>query len=714
MATWDAVRVSDIVEDIHDGRVVLPVIQRRLVWKEAKMELLFDSLLRGNSFGGIMVLQETQANEPLFAFRRFSLHGEELASALQAKLPQKTLLVIDGQQRLQAFYMGLRGGINNKQLYFNLLGCDDEFEFRFAYQETDLPAQEPDDGGTAARKLWYHVPTLFDRLQMVQSDKQVANEIAAEGGITDGVVKDAIENSVSAFFLSTFVWKAIGLSSVMVNKTQIDRERQRIVELFRRLNDGGTRLSSFDLAASRFKGFDERMESFFSDVGEFGDVGIGQDEVIKLIFLLQDSHTKEVTDIEASDAKFVIDNRERIIVALQALRTFLKNAKLYDYYQSGGRSVIPLYFVAYHIYHKMDPTAQLAHCYDNYDAKNEDFLSLKRWMYLSILNGTFSRGVGWIPYLTGIRKILNALKAYKRQVFPCQALFQIYRDHPLRFSEEIVPDRIDLWDRDVTFYLMYGCQSQAGRDIDHVHPKSKLDSAGVEPRKIHSIANLQLLDKGTNRIDKRAKTLAGWLKGDGASPLEDYLKKHLIPKEEPTWEIEGFDAFLEKRTLKIVDKVRAAIPAPVSHSPVPPPQPPLPPPPQKGTARIDRAALRDQLTSEQGEYQILQDTTTWHDVYKAHGLKANWTSRYRNKLASVGIELVADFALFIMALGLEFCYSYEWGNVFRFDKPAPDGQVIVLDTRSFGGWAWSTALNELKARGFDWKAFVVNPEQLPE
>ena len=67
MATWDAVRVSDIVQDIHDGHVVLPVIQRRLVWNEPKMELLFDSLLRGNSFGGIMVLQESQVNEPLFA-----------------------------------------------------------------------------------------------------------------------------------------------------------------------------------------------------------------------------------------------------------------------------------------------------------------------------------------------------------------------------------------------------------------------------------------------------------------------------------------------------------------------------------------------------------------------------------------------------------------------------------------------------------------------
>ena len=106
----------------------------------------------------------------------------------------------------------------------------------------------------------------------------------------------------------------------------------------------------------------------------------------------------------------------------------------------------------------------------------------------------------------------------------------------------------------------------------------------------------------------------------------------------------------------------------------------------------------------------MKDQTSWEEIYKKKGLNPTWTGRYRNELGSVGIETVADLALYIMALELEFRYSYEWGNVFRFHHPAPGGQEVKLRTKSFGGWAWSTSLSELKARGFDWEPFVVNPE----
>ena len=120
------------------------------------------------------------------------------------------------------------------------------------------------------------------------------------------------------------------------------------------------------------------------------------------------------------------------------------------------------------------------------------------------------------------------------------------------------------------------------------------------------------------------------------------------------------------------------------------------------------------LTEEQRAHSILQDDTSWYSIYKTAGLNRIWTSRYRNELASVGIETVADFALFIMVLGLRFWYAYDWGNCFLFARSTSDGQEVKLQTKSFGGWAWDTTLGELKTRGFDWEAFVVNPDELRE
>jgi uncharacterized protein with ParB-like and HNH nuclease domain len=58
MAIWKSYRIVEVIADIEDERFVLPVIQRRLVWDEEKMELLFDTLLKGDSFGVIMVIEE--------------------------------------------------------------------------------------------------------------------------------------------------------------------------------------------------------------------------------------------------------------------------------------------------------------------------------------------------------------------------------------------------------------------------------------------------------------------------------------------------------------------------------------------------------------------------------------------------------------------------------------------------------------------------------
>ena len=58
MADWSSLSVRSIINKIIDADKVLPVIQRRLVWNEDKMEMLFDSLLKGNSFGSVICIEE--------------------------------------------------------------------------------------------------------------------------------------------------------------------------------------------------------------------------------------------------------------------------------------------------------------------------------------------------------------------------------------------------------------------------------------------------------------------------------------------------------------------------------------------------------------------------------------------------------------------------------------------------------------------------------
>ncbi len=565
MATWKSFTVKDAVNHITDHRMVLPVIQRRLVWDEEQMEKLFDTLLRQDSFGGIMVIEEEKGEKPMFECRYFSVDGTNVAS-LSTMTPWSaaTQIVIDGQQRLQSFYIGLRGHLNGKQLCINL-GTDAaklEFELRFTAEPEKLPKESRDDNGAVSPKVWLTVPALYERLLSTNNDRPVARKIIADEAIADDELKERIAENVRAFFMAIFNDPTVGISKVtIISELGPARNKQRIVELFRRLNDGGTRLSSFDLMASVLKSYDWKMEGFLDEMlARYGELSIGQDELIKLIFILQDKSAKEVSDIEVADAEFAIGNRERIGAALDAMATFLRYAGLFEWFRVPGRSVIPLYCIAYHFFHKSaDPDAIRAALHQ-FDVKSGDFRAIKRWLIFSILCGVFrSRGAGWVAYKTGLHAICAVLREQKGQEFPCATLFQLYRDRLHFFTDEITEQTLGIFDQQFLFYLLYdGTRVVRQQDVDHIHPKSVLAQIGVSEDRINSLPNFQLIDMSTNRGVKNASELQDWIAGH-VTERKVYLTRHLIPQDEALWVSAEFDRFYEARQRLVIDKLHAIV-----------------------------------------------------------------------------------------------------------------------------------------------------------
>lgn len=560
MAIWKSYRISDAITEIEDEKFVLPVIQRRLVWDEEKMTLLFDTLLKGDSFGGIMVIEEEKGSKPLFNYRPFSKDGSVIPSREIKELTQQQFFVIDGQQRLQSFYIGLKGSINGKTMYFDLYSnFNSFFEFRFANKESDLPEISNEDEERVIKKhFWRPANTLLKRLKDTNDEDQVADEIIANKKLVDEIEKKHIKKNIKAFYKNIITAESLGISKVFINKTFDEiANKQRIVELFRRLNDGGTKLSPFDLVASILKGFAWEMEAFLDEIlDEYEDIGLSQDNLIKLIFLLQDNHKKEMAAIEAKDADFAVKNKDRIKATLKSLKDLLIHSNLYYYYKEGNRSFIPLFFIAYHLFHKDISNESLIKYFDNFDSGNKDFPKMKRWVYLSLLNGVFrSRGAGWIPYRTGIRKLLESIKSFKNKEFPIDELITVYKTHPLVFSDTFNEDILDKLDITFIFYILYDCkQTIRNQDIDHIMPKNILENKGFDFEKINSIKNFQLLDSGTNRGLKNGKSFKEWV-DNYVTDKNAYLERHLIPKDETIWIEDNFEDFAKKRGELLVNKI---------------------------------------------------------------------------------------------------------------------------------------------------------------
>ena len=567
MANWTHLSVKNAITKIKDGEIVLPVIQRRLVWTEDKMELLFDSLMKGNSFGSIICIEEEKDTKPLFAFRQFTADGNNVDSIEVEELGQTQWFIIDGQQRLQSLYIGIMGTFNGKRLFIDLFSdyADDEYDFKFAVKAEDLPKLNRERSDNAINIcLWYPLENLYSRLADTNDDDQVAEEIIKKYAIEDGKHIKHIEKIVRTLYRGVFNAESIGISKVSLNKSKnVVENRQRIVELFRRLNDGGTKLSSYDLVASMFKGFDYKMEQFLDTVvAENSDIGIDQDTLIKLLLILNDKPSKEMADLTAEDAEFATSNYKRIQTALMALKTFLKATSNYNWFSTTkNRSSIPLYFLVYHIFHSKTITDNLVGMFDRFDTNDVNCHNMAVWLKLSLLNKVFSRGCGWIPYRTGIKKIHTILQKKRGSVFPKEEIFDVYFNHPLHFSSKVDEKNINKFDHDYVFYLLYnGQRSIRNEDTDHVHPRSLLLAAGIDEAQINSIVNYQLIDSGTNRGVKNGKELFDWI-SNYVDPinLQGYLTRHLIPHDCALWKTAKFLDFTHKRSELLVSKINESI-----------------------------------------------------------------------------------------------------------------------------------------------------------
>ncbi|MBQ7705985.1 MAG: DUF262 domain-containing protein [Selenomonadaceae bacterium] len=559
MEDWENKTVKEVVTLIHDENLfVLPVIQRRFVWDDEKMELLFNSLFKGYSFGAIIGLEEDKHAEPLFAFRKFSNDGTPQNSEEVQQLQHKQFFVIDGQQRLQTFYIGIYGTWEGKNLYFDLFSDFESNEYEFKFLK---PGKEK--SFVPSENFWYSVAKLYVFLSETNDSGKVADKINAEFDIKDTEkikLTRRVERNIQHFYQRIFNDKTIGISKVKFDTSKdVTENRQWMVELFRRLNSEGMRLSTLDLVASKLKGFDYRMENFLDDIVEENkDINLDGDKIVKILLTLTGRPLKDIANLSGDESNFAIKNSDRIKQTLQALRIFLQKSGDYNWFASNkNRSPISLYLLAYHIFYFSERNS--IHPLDVVEKSAENFSNMKKWLKLSWLNGIWRRGCGWTPSEKGIKELHKELEKFQGKVFPAEELFNVCIKNLHKFYSTVKEKNLDDFDPDQEYmlYLMYDGNLSSRRVADHIQPKAKLKEMGkFTIEEINSIANLERLSSSDNS-KKNDKTLNKWL--PQVENQQEYLSLHLIPEDSNTWIISNFKKFLTERKKLIAAKINQAL-----------------------------------------------------------------------------------------------------------------------------------------------------------
>ena len=214
-------KISTILDHVDSGHMALPEFQRGYVWSREQVRGLFHSLYRRHPVGGLLVW----ATEAKGAAHR----GEGPLAAGIVKL------LLDGQQRVTSLYGVMRGRPpkffdGNESKFIGLRFHLEEEIFEF-YQ----PVKMKDD------PLWVDVTNLM----------QEGND-----GL-GGFIAKLSTNPEYAEKMSAYIGRLnriLGIDEIDLHIDEVtgtDKTLDVVVDIFNRVNSGGTKLSKGDLALAK-------------------------------------------------------------------------------------------------------------------------------------------------------------------------------------------------------------------------------------------------------------------------------------------------------------------------------------------------------------------------------------------------------------------------------------------------------------------------------
>ena len=545
-------------EESEGGGFWLPNIQRPFVWSEDQIARLFDSIMREYPISTLLVWK---TKEPI-KHRAFidNYHRDiKLTDFHKPENNHSKMMVLDGQQRLQSLYIGLKGSYSgtSRELYLDILSGElvspEDIRYRFSFLEKSHAA-------------WPWV--RFKDIVFVTSklDTQIAKEIKALAPATLST-EDAekIETNIGRArqeFVNNDNLTYQELDGIdNPNAYRIDD----IVEIFIRANSGGTKLGKSDLLFSlliaSWDDADREIESLLEDLNQ-GGFDFDRDFILKAcLTILGKGARYDVEKFRDGKTKHeIISNWEAIATSIKDVRDFVVS-KTYIRSNKALPSYLALIPIIYYRYH--------------YAKKFIVNTTLSEYLLRSLVTGVFGGSPDNL-----IDKIVRNIK--ETGDFDLKEVFGVILadNRNLEITTDVIFGQnytsrtihlfFNLW------YLNFNYTPALdgnGPQIDHIFPQSLLKSVkDVNPESgklnlLHysqaqrdQIANCMLLTAEENGFEgKCAQPPSAWFDLSRFSNEEaqaTYFKLHLIPPDPELWKLENYEKFVEARKLLIEEKFK--------------------------------------------------------------------------------------------------------------------------------------------------------------
>jgi uncharacterized protein with ParB-like and HNH nuclease domain len=568
MAFETPITIKEAVENIHSRKYLLPAIQREFVWSTDQIEVLFDSLMRDYPIGSFLFWYVSRENTGDYEFYEFIREYSELNARHNPKANingnEDIITVLDGQQRLTALYIGLKGSYAYKlprkragnpsaypkrKLYLNLRGISElsnrEYEFQFLTFEE---SQSKDES-----TYWFEVGKILD------FEEFEVNEYLLQNDVMTGNKSTSMFANRTLFRLHSIIHKNPVINYYLERSKELDK----VLNIFIRINNGGTRLNYTDLllsiATAQWQARDAREEitNFVDVINQYGDgFNFDKDFILKACLVLCDfSNIAFKIDNFKKENMLTIEGKwDEVSNAIQAAVMLVSSFGYNRETLTSHNSIIP---IAYFL--------MKLNCLTSFDqsSKHKENRSLiKNWLAKALLKRVF--GAHPENVYRAMREVISSEP--NLELFPLSKILEKFKgtEKSILFTDDDIENLfLYKYGQPYTFSalsVLYPTLDYRNKfHIDHIFPKSLfkpniLNKKNIDPLdfefyldNFNNLANLQLME-GIPNQEKSDLDFKEWLLKTYPNDHErkEYMKKNYIP-ENIELGLDNFEEFIKER-----------------------------------------------------------------------------------------------------------------------------------------------------------------------
>jgi uncharacterized protein with ParB-like and HNH nuclease domain len=333
--SYKPISLSNLIIE-KNRSLFLPHIQRPFVWEIDQITRLMDSLMRNYPIQTLL-FWKTADHIKSRKFMDSIDYDADLSDFYDYSISQENMvktLVLDGQQRLQSLFSIYDGYIDNNELYINLLTGNKELEDGLFYE-------------FQLSKVGTRLELPYFKLKEIVHDNRNAEDIADD-------INDKLENILKGEEdrreRERFVRRNISQIVSLVREDKhfwveeldgiaLKYTYSNILNIFVRVNSGGTKLDAADLMFAAMKeaweDIEEKIEDIVDMLNNSGKMKFDKAMVLRSLMLITDKGASLNPDLfvgekgekNLQDIRNIWpdDGTDKVLPAFQQLRDFIYN-----------------------------------------------------------------------------------------------------------------------------------------------------------------------------------------------------------------------------------------------------------------------------------------------------------------------------------------------------------------------------------------------------